>query len=136
MTRRSSGLVVPYSIRPERGREEIRVTDETTGGQKGTKPSRFDLLQPEVLDEDARVYGMGAAKYADYNYLKGYPWHLSIRALNQHVNDWRLGETYDVESGLHHLAHARWHCATLMMFEWYSLGTDTRRWRPGMEKDD
>ena len=112
--------------RPSRRDEEHLVQDDATGGQKGQKISRFDLIPPEVEDEFARVYGMGAIKYSDLNYLKGYPWRLSIGAAERHINLWKRGESYDAESGLHHLAHAMWHMATLMMFEWYGLGTDNR----------
>src|SRR5688572_25513227 len=112
--------------RPERSNEEIRVTDKGTGGSKGSKPSRMDLLPPLVLDEDARVYGMGAAKYSPTNYLRGFDWSLSVAALLRHINEWQQGNSYDEESGLHHLSHARWHLATLMLFEWYELGNDDR----------
>jgi hypothetical protein len=114
------------STRPARSNEEIRMEDPETGGQKGSKPSRLDLLPPEPLDELARVYGMGALKYSDTNYLKGYPWRLSLGALLRHVEAWNEGEDYDPESELHHLAHAAWHCFSLMMFAWHDLGTDDR----------
>lgn len=113
------------SSRPERATEEVR-TENATGGQKGSKPSRFDLLPPEALDELARVYGMGAKKYSDTNYLKGYEYRKSLAAMLRHINEWNLGNTYDDESGLHHLSHAAWHCFTLMTYEWNGLGEDDR----------
>lgn len=114
------------SKRPERELEEVRVEDESTGGQKNQKIVRYDLVPPAPLDELARVYGMGAAKYSDTNYLRGYPWRLSIGALLRHVQAFNAGEDYDPESGLHHLAHAAWHCFGLMMFQWHELGEDNR----------
>ena len=44
---------------------EVRVTDPETGGQKGQKPARFDLIPPAIW-EVAELYGKGAAKYAEY----------------------------------------------------------------------
>lgn len=105
---------------------ETRLTDPKTGGQKGMKPERFDLIPFDALEEVARVYGFGAAKYEDNNWLRGYPWLWSAGALMRHVGKWMLCEDRDGESGLHHLAHAAWHCLTLITFQLRKLGTDTR----------
>ena len=105
---------------------EIRVTDPTTGGQKGTKPERFELIPTQALQELARVYGFGAGKYSDWNYLKGYNWSLSVGALQRHLALWALGEEVDEESGLSHLAHVAWHAFTLQTFQLHPLGTDDR----------
>lgn len=106
--------------------EEIRVTDPTTGGQKGQKLERFDLFPFDALEELARVYGIGAKKYADDNWLKGYRWRLSAGALLRHVARFMLGEDIDPETGCLHLAHAAWHCLTLIVFYKRRLGTDDR----------
>ena len=104
---------------------EVRVTSET-GGQKGRKPQRMDLLPPEALLALSEVYGMGAEKYDDHNYLKGYDWSLSFGALLRHVMAAEKGEWLDDESGLPHVMHAAWHCFSLFMFEKHGLGTDDR----------
>lgn len=116
-----------------RATDEVRVTDPDTGGQKGYKPERYDLIPFEAVDEIARVYGMGAEKYEAHNYLKGYVWSLSLGAMLRHVTSWAKGEDTDPESGLSHLAHAAWHCLALMMFQRHELGTDDR-WRPTVRK--
>lgn len=113
---------------------EIRVTDPTTGGQKGAKPERFDLLPWRALEEVARVYSFGAKKYADHNWYKGYAWGLSLAALVRHVVRWAQGEQKDPESGLHHLAHAVFHCLTLITYEQDGLGTDDRLYRVGRHR--
>ncbi len=120
---------------------EVRITDPNTGGQKGMKPERFDLFPFDALEEVARVYGMGAAKYADDNWLKGYRWRLSLGALLRHVARFALGEDRDKESGCLHLAHAAWHCLTLLTFTLRKLGTDDRakpaeRWQLDFEDVD
>lgn len=107
-------------------RGEVRITDPKTGGQKGQKLERFDLMPFDALEEVARCYGYGATKYADDNWLKGYSWRLSAGALLRHIARWMLGEDIDKESGCHHLAHACWHCLTLLTFTKRGLGTDDR----------
>lgn len=105
---------------------EIRVTDPTTGGQKGTKPQRYDLISTYGLDQLARVYGYGVEKYADRNWEKGYKWGLSFAAMCRHIFAFWRGEYFDDESELPHLAHAAWHCFTLMEFATFRRGTDDR----------
>lgn len=102
-----------------------RVTSET-GGQKGQKDQRMGLIPPEFLLSLSEVYGMGAKKYDDHNYLKGYDWSLSIDALLRHLMAFQSGEDTDPESGLPHILHVAWHCATLFMFGEHDLGTDDR----------
>jgi nucleoside 2-deoxyribosyltransferase len=106
---------------------EVRVVDPVTGGAKGDKPCRIDLIPPEVLWTLGLVYGMGAKKYEPYNWLRGYKWSLSIAALFRHLVAFVKGEYLDDESGLPHLAHCAWHCATLMEFNRLRKGTDDRQ---------
>jgi hypothetical protein len=108
---------------------EVRITDPKTGGQKGRKPERYDLIPWAAMDPVARVYAMGAEKYEDHNYLKGYAWSLSLGAMLRHITQWARGEDLDDESGETHLAHVAWHALALIMFELHGLGTDDR-WRP------
>lgn len=110
-------------------RNEVRVVDPETGGAKGSKPERFDLLPWDALEEVARVYAMGSRKYEPHNWARGYAYSLSIAALVRHVSKFVQGEDTDGESGLHHLAHAVFHCCSLMAFKLRNRGTDDR-WRP------
>lgn len=105
---------------------EIRVTDPTTGGQKGVKLARFDLIPSEPLWRLAEHYGKGAAKYSDDNYRRGYSWRLSIGALQRHLHAFLLGESIDSETGSHHLTAVVWHAIALQEFERLGLGTDDR----------
>jgi hypothetical protein len=100
--------------------------DAESGGRKEESEARFDLIPPDALTELARVYGKGAQKYEPGNWLKGYPFHLSIAALERHVQKFKAGEDYDPESGLHHLAHATFHCFALVVFGKRTLGSDDR----------
>lgn len=105
---------------------EIRLTDPETGGEKGAKQAQLGLIPIYATVEEAKVHGMGAAKYAPYNWRKGYPWSWSYNAMLRHQLAYWNGEDRDPESGLPHLAHARWHTGVLLEFSAYGLGTDDR----------
>lgn len=95
---------------------EVRVVNALTGGEKGSKPRRYDLVPMKAVGQIAEVYHFGAQKYADHNWRKGYDWGLSYAALQRHLEDFWEGEDINPESGLLHLAHAGWHCLTLITF--------------------
>lgn len=117
----SNGLVLPLDFG-----EEIRITDPETGGQKGSKLARLDLIPVYAQIEEAKVYGMGAAKYAPNNWRLGYDWSLSYGAMMRHILAYWNGEDLDPQSGLPHMAHARWHTGVLLEFLRYDLGNDDR----------
>ena len=97
------------------GSDEVRSVDPTSGGEKGVKPIRMDLIPTDALDELGRVFHFGTKKYAPHNYRKGYDFSKSLAALYRHLNAWNSGtEDNDPESGCSHLAHVAWHCFALM----------------------
>lgn len=98
-----------------RANGEVRSVSRT-GGEKGVKPERYDLLPVEALDVMARLYGFGAQKYAAHNWRKGYDWSKSYAALMRHATRFWAGEDFDEETGLPHLAGAAFHCFTLIVF--------------------
>lgn len=106
----------------------IRSVDPVTGAEKEVNAIRMDLIPPYVLWELGRVYGLGAAKYEDHNWRKGYKWSNSSAALQRHFQRWLNGETHD-EGGFHHLAAVMWHAGTLMVFEQEHPELDDR-WKP------
>ncbi len=69
-----------------------------------------------MLFEDALLYGVGARKYADRNWEKGYDWSLSVRAIMSHLVAWVMGEDRDPETKAHHMAAVRFHAAALYRF--------------------
>lgn len=75
-------------------RGETRMVSET-GGEKGVKTARFDLLPWEALELVAEHFGKGARKYADHNWRRGYPWSRSYGALGRHLSAHIKGEEYD-----------------------------------------
>ncbi len=96
--------------------DETRVVDPDTGGVKGSKLERFDLIPAEPLRLLARHYGVGATKYADRNWERGYAWSLSYAALQRHANAFWSGEDIDAESGQPHIIAVAWHALALAEF--------------------
>lgn len=96
--------------------EEVRMTS-STGGQKGQKLARFDLIPPDALWVLAELYGQGAKKYADRNWELGYEYGLSLAALQRHLKLWEMGEKDDIETGMPHLASVIFHAMALLHFE-------------------
>jgi len=105
--------------------EEVRIKDPKTGGEKGAKIQRYSLIPWEFLSALATHYGIGARKYEDRNWERGYKWSLSLDAFYRHLNDGFLkGERYDKETGTHHLICAIWHLIALYCYDVWGKGTN------------
>lgn len=96
--------------------DEVRVVDPDTGGEKGMKLARYDLLPATPLDLVATHYGIGAHKYVDRNWERGYSWSLSFAAMMRHAWAFWRGEDIDAETGSPHLAAVVFHAFALMEF--------------------
>ena len=91
------------------GAQFNNTTTTVSIGRKfdGGKPM-FGLLPPKALRATVDVLTFGAQKYEidNWRYVDN-----SLRryfdAAQRHLWDWKEGEKFDTESGLHHLAHAR-----------------------------
>lgn len=115
--------------------QETRVVDEKTGGEKGVKLARFDLMPWTILKEIAEHFGRGARKYADRNWERGYAWSLSYGALHRHLEAFWDGEEWDDDPSLldpdgvvrsRHIIAVAWHALVLAFFSRYRRGTDDR----------
>lgn len=95
---------------------EERIVNPDTGGEKGSKLARFDLIPARPLWALARHYGRGAQKYEDRNWERGYKWSLSFAAMMRHAWLFWSGEDYDKETGSHHLVAVAWHAFAIL--EW------------------
>lgn len=104
---------------------EVRTTS-STGGQKGVKDERYDLIPTEALAQLARHYGVGARKYDDNQWRKGYEFSKSYAALMRHLTQWWGGEDIDEETGSNHMAAVAWHAFTLMTFQQFNPEFDDR----------
>lgn len=98
-------------------KEEVRIVNEATGGEKGQKGQRYDLIPWNALDQVAEVYAAGANKYADHNWRLGYDWSLSFASLIRHAKAFWEGESIDEEMGTHHLGAVVFHALALLTFE-------------------
>src|SRR5690606_17109531 len=95
---------------------ETRVVNATTGGEKGSKLARFDLIPAGPLTELAEHFGRGAEKYEDRNWERGYDWSLSFAAMMRHAWSFWGGEDLDPETGSKHVIAAAWHAFALAEF--------------------
>lgn len=99
--------------------DEVRVTADT-GGAKGSKPARFDLIPSEALTLLATHFGHGADKYPEVNgvdnWRNGYPWSLSFAAMQRHLWAFWGGEDIDPETGRPHMVAAAWHAMVMLTF--------------------
>ncbi len=105
---------------------EVR-TVSATGGAKGVKLERVDLIPVGPLLEVARLFGKGALKYDDHNWRRGYEWSKSIAALQRHALAFQAGQDFDEhEPGCaedcvqhterHHMAAVCFHAMALIEF--------------------
>lgn len=120
-------------------------TTSSTGGQKGVKLARFDLIPAGPLIALAEHYGKGARKYANHQWRQGYEYSKSFAAIQRHSWEWLKGNTYDVcsndpegcsfvtaegepfepiapdtcynHTGSHHMVAVAWHSFTLLEFD-------------------
>lgn len=125
-------------------RPEVRTTS-STGGQKGVKLERHDLIPAGPLKELAEHFGRGALKYDDHQWRQGYEWSKSYSAKQRHDTEWLAGRDYDVcsndpggcsmvtakgepfeplfpdtcynHTGSHHLVASAWHAFVLLEFK-------------------
>lgn len=109
---------------------EVRMVDPETGGAKGSKPERLDLIPIEPLLELSKHYGIGAFKYEDDNWRRGYDWKYSYAALQRHANEWWTGQEWGWETFVNretgeevtvlvnHMIAVAWHAFALY---WFSI---------------
>jgi hypothetical protein len=97
------------------------MTTSATGGEKGQKLARFDLIPADVEWLLAEHYGKNCkehgGKYESRNWEKGYGWMLSIAACRRHLTAFLRGQNVDTDSGSLHLVAAAWHLFALIHFQ-------------------
>lgn len=91
----------------------------------GDKPP-LELIPYKPMREVAKVLHFGRQKYSAWNWAEGFKWSRLIGALERHMGEFKDGQNYDKESGLHTLAHVG--CCWLFLFahQLYGLGEDDR----------
>lgn len=131
-------------------------TTSSTGGQKGVKIERFDLIPVGPLTELAIHFGRGATKYDAHQWRVGYEWSKSYSAIQRHSTAFWAGYDYDVcendpegcqetrpdgsnslgsvpqgrtcynHTGSHHMTCVAWHSFVLLEFKDNHPGHDDR----------
>ena len=96
----------PFRQCPPPG-EHKKINDTDKGLKYDGEKVRMDLLEPSVLVEEAKVLTYGALKYEAWNWAQGINEDRLYGAALRHLAAAASGETFDPESGLYHLAHAR-----------------------------
>ncbi len=85
-----------------------------------TGKNRLHALIPGFLWEVGQVQTHGDTKYAPENWKAGAFQKLEyIGAIMRHLLKYWSGETYDKETGLHHMAHI---CCSVMYLWWFDEG--------------
>jgi hypothetical protein len=87
------------------------------GRKDDINKDRWDLLVIEVIQDLVKVLTHGAVKYQPENWKK-VPNAVEryFAALMRHLAAWRMGEVYDKDSGLPHLAHVM---CCVMFISWF-----------------
>lgn len=95
--------------------------------------SRMDFAltpdSPRVIEEAARVFDYGRAKYAAWNWSKGMKWSVPLACAARHLRKIiEEGEWLDAESGLPHRGHFACNVFMLLTFmRTYPEGDDRPR---------
>lgn len=85
---------------------------------------RYDLLPADGIEALARVYTVGAQKYADRNWEQGMSWSRMLGSLFRHTWKFVSGERYDPETGCHHMAMAAWNAIGLCVYDMRAVGSN------------
>ena len=96
-----------------------RLVDEPAIGPKyDTGKLQYSLIPPIATRSLAQVLTFGAEKYAPNSWQRVPDGERRYTdALYRHLEQYRMGESTDAESGLSHLAHAITNIAFLLHFE-------------------
>lgn len=79
------------------------------------KPA-MHLLPPFAMLELGKLFARGVIKYYERNWEKGMKWSKMLSPMLRHVFRFMLGQNYDKETGVHHLACVAWNALCLLEF--------------------
>lgn len=86
---------------------------------------RYDLFEPNAMKELAKVFTIGATKYAPRNWENGMSWISVLASLERHKEAFKLGEDSDKETKCLHMAHVAWNALALVSYyKMYPQGDD------------
>lgn len=76
----------------------------------------LELIPPRWIWDLGLLFKAGAKKYARNNWLRGMSYANIEGCLMRHFLKWRMGESHDPETGLHHLVHVAWNALALVTY--------------------
>ena len=91
--------------------------EPTTAVKNDLGKLRYDLIPAVPLEKLAEVYTIGAKKYSERNWEKGFKYGRIFGAMMRHAWAWWRGERNDPADGQHHLASVAWCAFALIEFE-------------------
>jgi hypothetical protein len=104
---------------------------------EGHKKTPFRLLPTLPLEQEARVFELGAAKYGAYNWrTDAVSFSTYYEAAIRHLHAAWAGEETDPESGQSHLAHVRACMAIIMDAGAHGKLIDDRPPRPALQSNE
>jgi hypothetical protein len=87
---------------------------KAVAAREALKPT-FHAMPPLVIEQLGKVMQHGADKYGRYNWrdepVKATTYY---DAINRHLQAWFAGQTFDNDSGFHHLAHVAGCCLVIL----------------------
>ncbi len=108
-----------------RGIGDVNSDAKGSGARYNTGKPDYSLIPLCTMEDEARVWMYGQAKYAAFNWAKGMAWSVPLACLLRHMAAWQRGEENDPESGLPHLAHAMCNLRMLTLYaKTYTEGDD------------
>lgn len=108
-----------------RGIGDVASNEPGSGARYNDGKPDFSLIPLVTLEDEARVWMYGRAKYAAWNWAKGMPWSVPLACIMRHLAAYQRGEDIDPESGLPHLAHISCNVRMLTLYsKTYPEGDD------------
>lgn len=104
---------------------DINSNAKGSGARYNAGKADLSLIPLSTLEDEARVWMYGTAKYKAFNWMKGMPWSVPLACALRHLAAFQAGEDIDSESGQSHLAHAMCNLRMLTLYaKTYTEGDD------------
>lgn len=100
--------------------------EEQKGKKFDSEKLEWSLLPIDALCVVVMVFMFGARKYGKRNWENGMDWSRMYNAACRHMTKWYVGQTFDTETGINHLAHAIVSLMMVLAYQMRNVGTDDR----------
>lgn len=111
---------------------DVNSNARGSGARYNQGKADLSLIPLPTLEDEARVWMYGEAKYKRFNWMKGMNWSIPMACALRHLAAWQSGEDMDPESGQPHLAHAMCNLRMLTLYaHTFPEGDDRpKEWMP------